>query len=150
MGSTEITECLESKTSSCDFRQVSGCHSKEQKVPSLSIKAGLVTRASVSFGLSQSGPRVWLHHKLFSIGQLLLISSANNDAAETHKALLVISNIKTRQMWFDCSLCYPLQGRVNLSGTIAQQTTTCLSSWKVLQRSSGSQAPETVRTRGPD
>lgn len=31
LGISENTECTESKTSSCDFRQVSGCHSKEQK-----------------------------------------------------------------------------------------------------------------------
>ena len=77
---------------------------KGTKVPSFSIRAGLVTRASFSSGPSPSSLRVWLRGKLFLIGQLLLISSTNNDEAEKHKALFVISLTRTGRMCSDCNL----------------------------------------------
>lgn len=77
---------------------------KGTKVPSFSIRAGLVTRASFSSGPSPSSLRVWLRGKLFLIGQLLLISSTNNDEAEKHNALFVISLTRTGRMCSDCNL----------------------------------------------
>lgn len=76
---------------------------KRTKVPSFSIRAGLVTWASVPSGLSLSSLRVWLCNKLFSIGQLLLMSSTNNDEAKKHKALFVICKKKNHEIWLDCS-----------------------------------------------
>lgn len=61
---------------------------KGTKVPSFSIRAGLVTRPSISPGLFPCSQRVWLCNKLFFIGQLLLISSTNNDEAEKHNVIL--------------------------------------------------------------
>lgn len=80
---------------------------KGTKVPSFSIRAGLITRPSISPGLLLCSQRVWLCNKLFLIGQLLLISSTNNDEAEKHNTLFVIFGMKTA--WTHCveALAYP-------------------------------------------
>lgn len=79
---------------------------KGTKVPSFSIRPGEVTRASFSSGLSSL--RVWLCSKLFLIGQLLLISSANNYEVEKHNAPFVISLMKTSWDWTATSV-YPFK-----------------------------------------